>query len=117
MSLAVTCYRNDAAVNCSAVNSKRLNALVYVVRILDRDLVCVASELTCSREAVPSRRDGRIYSQAVKLRLNAEDVLGDSYHVPSSRTCEPGVLALTEVLSVLTADHLTVNVRLCLMDI
>ena len=115
--LAVACNRDNGSVNCNTINCKRLNALVDVVRVLDFDLVNIAAELTCSLEAAPCRRDGRIDGKTVELRLNAKDVLGDGYHVPSSSTSEPGVLALTEVLGILTADHLTVNVRLCLVDI
>ena len=117
MSLAVACDRDYASADLITVNGNLLDTLVYVSRVLDLHLVNVASELTDSLESVPSCRDGRINGKAVKLRLDAEDVLGDGYHVPCCSTREPGVLALTEVLCVLTADHLTVNIRFCLMDV
>lgn len=80
---------NYAALNSLAVESHGLNALVNVVRVLDSDVVCSTAELTNSSEAVPLSRDRRIYLQTVEIRLYAEDILGDSYHIPCSGTCEP----------------------------
>ena len=53
MSGAVTDNRDHAAVISFAVYSEALNALLYMVRVLDLDVVGVASELSGSCEAVP----------------------------------------------------------------
>ena len=123
--LACAENRDDVARNGLAVYGECLHALADVARILDGDVVDCTAELTNRREAVPLRRDRRIYLQAVEVGHDTENVLGDGYHVPCSGTGQPGVLALTEVLAgtsdvgagILAADHLAVNIRLGLMDI
>ena len=57
MCLAVTCDRNDASADLTAVNGNLLDALVNVSRVLYLDLVYVTSELTDRLEAVPGCRD------------------------------------------------------------
>ena len=54
MSLAVTANRYDAAFDLISVDCELLDALAYVIRVLDLDLVYVASELTLYLESVPS---------------------------------------------------------------
>ena len=54
MSLAVACNRNDAAFDLISVYCEFLDALAYVIRVLDLDIVYVASELTLYLESVPS---------------------------------------------------------------
>ena len=80
---------NYAALDSLAVESHRLNALANVVGVLDSDVVCCAAELSCSLEAVPLVRNGRINAETVEIRLYAEDILGNSHHIPCSSTCEP----------------------------
>ena len=96
-----------------------------MIGVFNSYVVGVASVLSGDIEAIPLGRDRWVYLKAVKIRLYTEYVLGDSYHIPCSCTCQPGVLALTEVLAcladiracVLTAYHLTVYIRLGLVDI
>lgn len=80
---------NYAALDSLAVESERLYALAYMIRVLDSDLVLSTAELADCCEAVPCSRNRRINLQAVEIRLYTENVLGNSYHVPCSCTCEP----------------------------
>lgn len=89
MCLSVAGNRNDVAFYRSTVNSHGNNALVDMSGVLDLYLIYIASELTCSLESVPLGRDRRIDLQSVKVRHDTEDILGDSNHIPGSRTGEP----------------------------
>ena len=82
-------YRHYIAVDLCTVNSYRLDTLAYVIRVLNGDVIGVAAELSGDVEAVPCRRNGRIDLQTIKVRLYTQNVLGDSYQVPCSCTCQP----------------------------
>ena len=88
-----------------------------MARILDGDVVNRISICAADCEAVPLCRDARTYAESVEIRIDAEDILRCIHKCPGSRSCQPAVLALSEVSCVTACNHLAVSVRLCTMDV
>ena len=68
-------HRNDIACNSLTVHSQRLDALGNMIRILDRNLVGCAAELTCDLEITEAVRYARIDGKSLVSGIYAEDVL------------------------------------------
>src|SRR5262249_27630852 len=57
------------------------------------------------------RTDARADDQAVVLRSDAKQMLGDRHEVPGRCSGQPGIFGLAKPHSVLASDHLRVDIR------
>ena len=83
---------------------------------MDGDLILRVTELTLYGVVVSRLRQTRINADTVVVGLDTEDELVYRVSHPGSRTSQPGVLTLTGTEGVLTCHHLTVHVRLHLVQ-
>ena len=89
--------RNNMSFDLFAVYDQLFNAFLYTVRVLDVDVVAGAAEGTCKTEVAEALRDARIDTEAIVLRLYAQDRLRDIHEGPCGGSGQPAVLCLTEV--------------------
>ena len=103
---------NDMAVDFFSVHKQLCNAFLYVVWILDFDLVLGTAEGAVKGEVAEVFRDTRINAETGEFRLYAEDCLRNVDKRPCGGTGQPAVLCLAEEFCVSSGYHLGVNVRL-----
>ena len=112
MVLSVAEYGEDIALYCLSVHCNRLNALEYVIRILEGDIEDISSEASAYLEAVPLLWNTRVNGKSVPFGDDSENVLRYCNEVPCCSTRKPAVLCLAMTLCVLSCNHLCVHIRL-----
>jgi hypothetical protein len=105
------CDRNHAAgdpghIDILAVDGHGNDPLFHMVRVLDGHVVSRTAEISSGGKAIQRGRNTRIDHQSVIIRADAQNVLGDVKERPCSRSGQPAVLGLTEILGIFAGDHL-----------
>ena len=106
---------NHGSVDSLAVEGDGLHTLLGTIR-MDGDLVLGLTELTVDGIVGGRLWQTGIDADAVVVGLDAEDELGDGVPHPGGGTREPGVLTLARLEGILAGYHLTVYVRLHLVE-
>lgn len=93
MRLCVASHRQHVAVQRLPVYRDGFHTLHHAVGIAHRDLIDIAAELSRYDKTVPLGGNARVDLQPVKLRLDAQDILGDRIQRPGGGAGQPEFFA------------------------